>query len=87
VEAAHYGVPAAAFNVGGISDWLQEGVNGALAPGGLPTSHGLADAICRCLADRKHHARLRQGALEMAGKFTMENHLSLLIPLLENAAR
>src|SRR6185295_1565509 len=31
-EAGLRGVPVAAFDVGGISDWLKDGVNGYLAP-------------------------------------------------------
>ena len=49
MAAASYGVPAAAFAVGGIPQWLHEGVNGHLAPGSPPTAAGLADAVVRCL--------------------------------------
>ena len=59
-------LPSVAFNVGGIKDWLEDGVNGHLAAGNPPTPAGLADAILRCLADRRHHASLRRGAREAA---------------------
>ena len=35
-EAGLYGVPAAAFAVGGTPSWLTDGVNGRLAPGDPP---------------------------------------------------
>src|SRR5262249_11438720 len=37
LEAGRYGLPAAAFAAGGITDWLVEGVNGYLAPADRPT--------------------------------------------------
>ena len=44
-EALAMGVPVAAFAVGGIPEWLDDGRTGALAPGDPPTSAGLATAI------------------------------------------
>ena len=49
MAAARYGVPAAAFAVGGIPQWLHDGVNGHLASATPPTSASLADAVIRCL--------------------------------------
>lgn len=86
-EAAHHGLPAAAFDVGGISQWLKEGVCGHLAPGNPPTPAGLAAAIVRCLADPAHYAVLRRGALEASSQFTMERHLSDLEPVLSHVCR
>jgi glycosyltransferase involved in cell wall biosynthesis len=83
--AARYGVPAAAFAVGGISQWLHEGVNGHLAPGAPPTAAGLADAVLRCLGDARHYDDLSHGARRVAATFTMENHLPELIRVLERA--
>ncbi len=85
--AAQYGVPAAAFDVGGIRTWLIDGTNGHLAPATPPTSDGLADAILRCMTDSTHHSELRQGARECARRFTMANHLPALMATLEDAAR
>ncbi|HEX2202618.1 MAG TPA: glycosyltransferase family 4 protein, partial [Longimicrobium sp.] len=42
LEAGAFGVPAAAFDVGGIREWLRPGANGWLAPGRPPTPEGLA---------------------------------------------
>jgi glycosyltransferase involved in cell wall biosynthesis len=85
-EVGLYGVPQAAFAVGGNSEWLLDGVNGHLAPGDPPTASGLADAIVKCLADPVHHARLCEGAVEVARRFTLERHMRLLLPILWQAA-
>ena len=85
-EAGMHGLPAAAFAVGGIPDWLIEDVNGHLAPGDLPSAVDLAGVIARCLSDPAHHARLREGAREVAQRFTLERHLEQLLPVLSAAA-
>jgi glycosyltransferase involved in cell wall biosynthesis len=77
-EAGLKMVPAAAFAVGGIGDWLTDGVNGFLAPGNPPTANGLAEAIIKCLRDPRTYARLRAGAFELAQRFSMQNHLAAL---------
>lgn len=86
-EGGLRGVPAAAFAVGGIPDWLEDGVNGRLAPADPPAAAGLADAVVRCLRDPAEHARLREGALRLARRFSREAHLAALLPVLEEAAR
>jgi glycosyltransferase involved in cell wall biosynthesis len=83
-EAGQFGVPVAAFNVGGIPDWLSDGVNGFLASGSPPTSEGLAQAIIKCLDDPVSYARLRQGATEVAQRFNIKNHLTALQEVFEN---
>ena len=83
-EAGNYGVPVAAFNVGGIHDWLLDGVNGYLASGSPPTSAGLAEAIIKCLQDPLVHARLRVGAVEVSRQFNIENHLTALLEVFRN---
>jgi glycosyltransferase involved in cell wall biosynthesis len=84
--AAQHGLPAAAYAVGGIREWLTDGVNGHLAPAHPPTAEGLAGAILRCLEDPPHYISLRTGAREMAKRFTMARHLPKLIAKLEQAA-
>ena len=83
-EAGHFGVPVAAFDVGGIHDWLLDGVNGYLASGSPPTSQGLAGAIINCLRDPAVHARLRTGAVEVAQQFNIKNHLTALLDVFTN---
>jgi glycosyltransferase involved in cell wall biosynthesis len=83
MAAARYGVPAAAFAVGGIPQWLHDGVNGHLAPGSPPTVAGLVDAVVRCLENPEHHKELSCGAHEMAATFTMHAHLPELIRIFD----
>jgi glycosyltransferase involved in cell wall biosynthesis len=78
-EAGLRGVPVAAFAVGGVPEWLLDGVNGYLAPGDPPTSKGLAEAIVNCLAHAGVHAGLRRGAARLAHQFNNENHLANLL--------
>ena len=83
MAAARYGVPSAAFAVGGIPQWLHEGVNGHLAPARPPTAAGLAAAVVRCLRDPQHYAELSRGARRMAAQFTMDRHLPELVNIFE----
>jgi glycosyltransferase involved in cell wall biosynthesis len=86
VQAGFEGVPAAAFAVGGIPTWLIDGVSGHLAPGDPPTAEGLARVILQCLSNEEHYLDLCKGAEMMAERFTIQAHLSELVPLLESAA-
>jgi glycosyltransferase involved in cell wall biosynthesis len=86
-EAGARGVPVAAFSVGGTSEWLSDGVNGYLAPGDPPTAGGLADAVVKCLADPAEHSRLAHGAVKIAHRFSLHNHLSGLLDIFETILR
>jgi glycosyltransferase involved in cell wall biosynthesis len=86
-EAGSKGVPVAAFAVGGIADWLADGINGYLALGDPATSEGLAEAIVRCLRDPLVHARLRRGAMRLAERFNIKNHLAVLLDVFEGVTR
>jgi glycosyltransferase involved in cell wall biosynthesis len=85
-EAGGRGIPAVAFALGGIPDWLRDGVNGYLAPSDPPTAKGFADAIVRCLSDPTLYATLRQGAVREAARFSMDAHLAALTRVFEDAA-
>jgi glycosyltransferase involved in cell wall biosynthesis len=86
-EAGLRSVPTVAFAVGGVTDWLRDGVNGYLATGDRPAAENLADAIVKCLRDPADYARLRKGALEVARQFKMERHLDSLLRVLEKVAQ
>lgn len=85
LAAARGGVPAAAFALGGIPQWLHEGVNGHLASASPPSAAGLAGAVVKCLRDPRHYAELSRGARQMAARFTMERHLPDLMGVFEKA--
>ena len=80
-EAGSCSVPAAAFDVGGISEWLQDGINGFLASGDPPTAIGLAIAIAKCLIDPQRYHQLRQGARQLAMRFGLERHVRRLLEI------
>lgn len=83
IEAGMYSIPVAAFAVGGIPEWLKEGVNGHLAPGEAPTPENLATAIAGCLRDRQEYERLRLGARSVARQFTLASHIRQLLSLFQ----
>lgn len=85
-EAGLHGVPVAAFNVGGVPEWLIDGVNGYLAPGDPPTAHGLAGAIIKCLRDDDTHRSLRHGAVKTARQFRLDTHLNSLTKVFDRIA-
>lgn len=82
LEAGFFGVPAVAFPVGGIPEWLHDGVNGQLAE--LPAGpQSLADAIVRALGDPTHYAALCNGAQIESARYTLDRHLQHLTRIFE----
>jgi glycosyltransferase involved in cell wall biosynthesis len=72
--AGLHSMPVAAFAVGGIPEWLQEGINGHLACGEPPTAPGLACAIVKCLSDSRHYEELSVRSFGVARRFSLVNH-------------
>ena len=79
LEAGLHGIPSAAFAVGGIPEWLQDGTNGHLAPSDPPTAEGLSNAIADCLSDPVHYRDLCGGARRIANEFNLDNHIDQLL--------
>jgi glycosyltransferase involved in cell wall biosynthesis len=87
IEAGCLGLPAVAFDVGGISDWLRPGFSGETAESGRGSAPQLlGEAIARALADPSHWHHLRLGAWETAKRFSSQAHLEQLLPILRGAA-
>jgi glycosyltransferase involved in cell wall biosynthesis len=82
-EAGLRGLPAVAFAVGGIPAWLNDGINGHLAPSDPPTAAGLARAIIECVRDPVELARLRNGARELSRRFNLDAHVDALLAIFE----
>jgi glycosyltransferase involved in cell wall biosynthesis len=59
LEAARFAVPCVASNVGGVADWLEDGVSGVLVEPGVASS--LADGILAAL-ELGRQQNLRRGA-------------------------
>jgi glycosyltransferase involved in cell wall biosynthesis len=85
LEAAAQGVPVAAFRVGGIPEWLVDGVSGHLAALDPEPMAGLRDAIVLALQDPQHHASLRQGARAAHAAAAARDHIGALGRALEHA--
>jgi glycosyltransferase involved in cell wall biosynthesis len=85
VEAARRGLPAVAFAVGGIPEWLTDGVNGRLVSGQPPDSRRFADAIVECLADPGRLAKMRERCQSAAQRFSVETHLTQIVAVLQEA--
>lgn len=81
LEAARFGVPSVAFDVGGVRTWLASGVNGVLVPpaGGAPA---LGKAIASLLRDPVALARLSAGAIAASSRFSTAAHVAALTRVL-----
>jgi glycosyltransferase involved in cell wall biosynthesis len=86
LEANRFGVPAIAFDVGGICEWLRDGVNGFLVNAAPPTAEAFAAAIVKALRNAEVLEPLRRGALEMARTLSIERHVDSLEETLRHAA-
>jgi glycosyltransferase involved in cell wall biosynthesis len=70
VEALAVGTPVLAMQAGGVSEVVQDGVNGLLvAPGDTPA---LADAVRRYFADDELRERLRAAAVSSVAEYAPE---------------
>jgi glycosyltransferase involved in cell wall biosynthesis len=82
LEAAAQGVPAVAFDLGGVREWLVPGVTGELAPADPPTASGLAEALERAL-EPGHWTELSDGAYAHSAGFAPAAHVSAIETCLE----
>lgn len=85
LEAAACGVPAIAFDVGGIREWLTDGVNGRLVAAG--DTAAMSDAIAALLREPAQRATLAAGARATAARLSPAAHLSRLERVLDLARR
>jgi glycosyltransferase involved in cell wall biosynthesis len=77
LEAGALGVPAVAVDVGGIREWLRDGVNG-VAVASPATPRSLGEALAAVLGDRDRLATLRRGAHQVAREMTLDRHVDRL---------
>jgi glycosyltransferase involved in cell wall biosynthesis len=81
LEAGLHGVPAIAFDVGGVREWLQDGVNGfVVRPAGesILRQAMFGDAIAKVLGDQDLRARLSAGARAVAARLNVHVHIAEL---------
>jgi glycosyltransferase involved in cell wall biosynthesis len=87
LEAGVFGVPSVGFDVGGVGEWLRDGVNGWLVDGDPPRAEALAGAITRAYVDADALRDMRAGARAAAERMSLARHLDALEPVLAAAAR
>ncbi|MCA1560685.1 MAG: glycosyltransferase family 4 protein [Acidobacteria bacterium] len=85
LEAAVHGVPAVAFNVGGIGEWLHHGENGCFADR-YGDAVSLGETVAAMLNDEPRLAALGVGARRLVRRFSMRAHLETIEPVLAEAA-
>jgi glycosyltransferase involved in cell wall biosynthesis len=77
IEAMMHGKPVVAFDVGGVREWLQEGVTGLLAPPG--NTEALRTAVTRILDDKALYEQCAANARASAvASFRPAIHLTKL---------
>ena len=86
LDAASLGRPAVAFDVGGIGEWLTDGLNGRLVDPGAGED-GLARAIVSLLGEPRERERMGQRALEVSRRMSVAAHVERLESVLGDAAR
>lgn len=85
LDAAALGRPTIAFDVGGIREWLADGVNGRLV-GPAEGATGFAGAIASLLDKPAECARLGQNALDISRRMSLSAHVERLEAVLQRAA-
>ena len=84
LDAAALGRPAIAFDVGGISEWLTDGVNGMLVDPARGED-GLAAAIVDLLVKPDLRARMARASLDASARLSVAAHVASLEQVLHRA--
>lgn len=85
LEALRHGLPVVAFDVGGVREWLEDGVNGLLAP--WMDRKGFALRVEALLQDPEYAHRLgAQGRALAAERFDFQRYIGGLEDLFERVS-
>lgn len=86
IEAMHFGKPVVAYDVGGVREWLVDGVTGLLVP--RNDTAAFARALAALLGDAALRQRLGQAAhAYVSGKFRRDRYLDGLLAVYRKAIR
>jgi glycosyltransferase involved in cell wall biosynthesis len=86
LEAGALGVPAIAFDVGGVREWLRDGVNGVLVAFKTPSAPALGAALADALSRPSLLGALRAGSLTVAREMSLARHIDRLEGILASCA-
>jgi glycosyltransferase involved in cell wall biosynthesis len=86
LEAAVLGVPAIAFDVGGIRGWLTSGVNGYLIAGESPDASAFADGLVTAFREPATLRAMGEKASSVARCLSLDRHLDQLEEILARHA-
>ena len=79
IEALSVGRPVIASNVGGISEWLNDGETGYLVP--PEDTHAITERVTTLLGDRTLLLRMSKNAVHEAQRFSIEEHAEKITEL------
>jgi glycosyltransferase involved in cell wall biosynthesis len=85
LEAASQGVPSIAFDVGGISDWLSDGMNGRLVRANPPTAEKFGEMLAWAASNQSSISAMRKAALATAQRMSVAAHVESLERVLRTA--
>ncbi|MGQ9564275.1 MAG: glycosyltransferase family 4 protein [Thermogutta sp.] len=86
LEALAYGVPVVASDVGGVREWLRNGVTGYVVPPGDPGA--IACRVRQLLASRAERLAMGQAGIELVRtKFDPARHVERLINVYHSCVR
>ena len=85
LDAAALGRPAIAFDVGGIGEWLTDGVNGKLVEPAAG-EQGLASALASLLGNAGERERMGRSALDVSRRMSLAVHIERLEAVLSRIA-
>jgi glycosyltransferase involved in cell wall biosynthesis len=87
LEAGALGVPAIAFDVGGVREWLTPGDNGVLVPGNPPRVSAFADGLVAAFERPDALCAMRARAAAKACQMSLARHLDRLEQVLNSAEK
>jgi glycosyltransferase involved in cell wall biosynthesis len=85
LEAAALGVPAIAFDVGGVREWLRPGVNGFLVPAKPPDVDTFGGVLAEALSRPIELAAMRGRAVALAREMSLDRHLARLDEIFQSS--
>jgi glycosyltransferase involved in cell wall biosynthesis len=82
LEAGAHGVPAIAFDLGGIREWLTPGENGYLIAGDRPRASALAEGLVTAFREPDALRAMGLKAIATARRLSLDRHLDRLEDIL-----